>query len=261
MNESHEHYEELAAGYALVALEPEDEQAFLAHLRSCAACERALARHLETAAQLAYAPEAPELPAGVLDGIRAGVQASGRATPARSDSVEAVEPISLDGARARRERGRLPRSWVGVAAAAALVLSLGVWNASLRSGQSEAEQRAARLAEAVRVLEGEEVPLTDESGRPVAYAVVHDERRVSLVIDGLKPNDASKTTYVLWQTGDTGTRPVGTFDVTGSVDVVRDLPLVTSLQGWTALAVTHESGRTAPKAPGSLPVANGPRPA
>ena len=258
MNDSHERYEELAAGYALVALEPEDEQAFLAHLPSCAACERSLARHLETAAQLAYAPDAPELPAGVLDGIRAGVQASGRAGPVQTDPPP---PLSLDAARTRRQAGRLPRSWLGVAAAAALVLSLGVWNASLRSGQSEAEQRAARLADAVRLLEGEEVPLTDESGRPVAYAVVHDDRRVSLVVDGLKPNDASSTTYVLWQTGDTGTRPVGTFDVTGSVDVVRDLPLVTSLKGWTALAVTHESGRTAPKAPGSLPVANGPRPA
>ena len=142
---------------------------------------------------------------------------------------------------------------------AAYMLSLGVWNASLRAGQSEAEQRADQLAAAVRLLEGEEVPLSDESGRPVAYAVVSDDRTVSLVVDGLKPNDASDSTYVLWQTGDTGTRAVGTFDVTGKVDVVRDLPLVTSLKGWTAFAVTREPGRTAPAAPGSLPIANGPR--
>lgn len=258
MNESHERYEELAAGYALVALEPGDEQAFLAHLPSCAACERAVAQHLETAAHMAYAPDAPELPPSVLAGIRAGVQGSGRASPPRP-APELPAPTSLDSARARRQAGRLPRGWVGVAAAAALVLSLGIWNASLRNGQSEAERRADRLAAAVQLLEGEEVPLRDEAGRPVAYAVVRDDRTVSLVVDGLAPNDASESTYVLWQTGDTGTRPVGAFDVTGNIDVVHDLPLVTSLQGWTAFAVTREPGRTAPKAPGSLPIANGPR--
>ena len=39
--DQHERFEELAAGHALGALEPEDEQAFLAHVPACARCERA----------------------------------------------------------------------------------------------------------------------------------------------------------------------------------------------------------------------------
>ena len=41
------------------------------------------------------------------------------------------------------------------------------------------------------------------------------------------------------------------------VDVVRDLQVDTTLPGWNAFAVTKEPGRTAPKVPGSSPVADG----
>ncbi|MCU1672142.1 MAG: putative transrane anti-sigma factor [Frankiales bacterium] len=261
MNAPHERFEELAAGHALSALEPGDEAAFLGHLPSCAACQRAVAEHRETAAHLAYAAAPVELPDSLLAGIRAGVASSGRGY-ALPDVAPTPEPISLDAARARR-RGSLPRTWTAVAAAAALVLSLGVWNASLRAGKSDVEGRADRVTAALRAMEkGERVPLNDASGRPVAYAVMHDSSTVSLVVDGLEPNDTDASTYVLWQTGDTGTRPVGAFDVRGDgVHVVRDLRLVTSLKGWTAFAVTKEPGRRAPQAPGSLPIANGPLPA
>jgi hypothetical protein len=256
MSDTHERFEELAAGHALDALEPGDEQAFLAHLPSCAACERAVAEHRETAAHLAYAADAVPLPDALLAGIRTGVQASGRAaTPTQG----APAPVDLAVARTRRTAA-LSRSWLAVAAAAALVLSLGSWNAFLQHGKSVSDQRAAQLAAAVRMLEttsGQRVALADDSGRAVATAVMHDADTVSLVIDGLAPNDTASSTYVLWQTGDTGTRAVGTFDVRGEIEVVRDLRLVTSLKGWKALAVTHEPGRTAPKAPGSIPVANG----
>jgi hypothetical protein len=254
MNPAHARYEELAAGHALSALEPGDEAVFLAHLPSCAACQRDVAEHRETAAHLAYAAAPVELPDSLLAGIRAGIGSSAETYDAPA------EPVSLDAARARRSGGSLPRAWTAVAAAAALVLSLGVWNASLRAGQSATEAKASRLLAAVQTLErGTRVPLADESGRPVAYAVMHEDAHVSLVVDGLAPNDRQASTYVLWQTGDTGTRPVAAFDVRGDgVDVVRDLPLVTSLKGWSAFAVTKEPGRTAPKAPGSLPIANGP---
>jgi hypothetical protein len=255
--DEHARFEELAAGHALSALEPGDEEAFLAHLPSCAACERAVAEHRETASHLAYAADPVPLPDALLDRIRADVQASGRAM-----APPPAPPVSLDAARARR-RTPFSGAWLSVAAAAALVLSLGVWNVTLRHDQSELEQRTERLTAAVRTLEtGTRVPLTDPSGRPVAIAVMHDARTMSLVVDGLKPNDRSDSVYVLWQTGATGSRAVAAFDVRGdSVDVVRDLSLVTSLPGWTALAVTHEPGRTAPKLPGSAPVADGARPA
>lgn len=259
--DEHARFEELAAGHALNALEPGDEEAFLAHLPSCAACERALAEHIETAAHLAYAADPVELPDALLGRIRADVAASGRAmTPAPAPEVQPAAVVGLDAERARRRPSLLlSRTWLGAAAAGVLVLSLLSWNAFLMHDRAQTDQRADRLAAAVALLEqGRRVALADDSGRAVATAVMEGDRTVSLVIDGLPANDRSSSTYVLWQTGATGTRAVGAFDVRGGgVDVVRDLPLVTSLAGWKAFAVTKERGRTAPKVPGSAPVASG----
>ena len=250
--DEHARFEELAAGHALNALEPGDEEAFLAHLPSCAVCERALAEHIETAAHLAYAADPVPLPDELLGRIRADVAASGRAmTPAPAPAV------SLDAARARR-RPLLSPAWLGAAAASVVALSLLSWNLVLMHDRSQTQQRADRLTAAVALLErGRHMSLSDGSGRAVATAVMEGST-VSLVIDGLPANDRSSSTYVLWQTGATGTRPVGAFDVHGGgVDVVSGMRLVTTLKGWSALAVTKEPGRTAPQVPGSNPVADG----
>ncbi|MCW2615123.1 MAG: putative transrane anti-sigma factor, partial [Frankiales bacterium] len=74
----HALYEELAAGHALHALEPGDEELFLAHAHGCARCERAAEDHRATLTHLAYAVDAPEPPPSLLEGIRAGVLASAR---------------------------------------------------------------------------------------------------------------------------------------------------------------------------------------
>lgn len=262
----HERYEELAVGHALAALEPGEEQEFLQHLAACAPCERALAEHLDTLSHVAYAAGPVTLPDSLLDGIRDGVRASGRPSsqPASSPAASPDAPVQLADVRRRRaSRTALtgaPGRWVGVAAAAALVLSLGVWNVSLQRQQGVTDQRTAALTSAVELLETpstQRVALADDSGRAVAFAVLHDRRTVSLVVSGLPANDTEDSVYVLWQTGDAGTRAVGTFDVkTGEVVVVRGMELVPGMP-YSAFAVTHESGRKAPKAPGALPVANG----
>jgi hypothetical protein len=250
----HETYTELAAGYALHALEPADEELFRAHLAACEACRRAVAEHTETLSHLAYAAEPAELPAGLLEGIRREVQGSGPQSP--------PVPVSLDVARQRRRpdlvRGR---SWVAAAAAVALVLSLGVWNVALHRDKSQSDRRADQLAAAVTTLEQgakQRVPLTDASGRTVAFAVVRPDDTVSLVVDGLAPNDRRTSTYVLWQKSVAGgVSAVGPFDVSGSgVDVVRGLRLA-SADGLAGFAVTREPGREAPTSPGSRPVADG----
>ncbi len=252
----HVRFEELAAGHALAALEPGEEQEFRAHLATCAPCERALAEHLDTLGHLAYAADPVELPESLLDGIRAQVRAS---EPVSTDAFDVLaEPVDL--AAARQRRRPTGQRWVGVAAAAALVLSLGVWNVSLQRSQSATELQAAALTRAVELLESpstRRVALSDEAGKPVAFAVLHGRSKVSLVVSGLPANDPKRSTYVLWQTGDAGTRPVGVFDAKGSqIVVVRDLSLVDGM-AYSAFAVTHENGRKAPRAPGALPVANG----
>jgi anti-sigma factor RsiW len=263
--ETHERYAELAAGHALAALEPDDEQVFRAHLAGCDDCQRALAEHHETLAHLAYAAEPVDLPDGPLEGIRRGMQDSGRLKPeptAQAGPADLAQPVDVAAARERRRSGASgPRAWMGIAAAAALVFGLGVWNIGLRHDRSMTEQRAQRVAAAVQSLGtagAHAVPLRDDKGRQVAIAVVRDGS-VSLVVDGLAPNDEAASTYVLWQKGQYGVvSAVGTFDVRGNgVDVVRDMKMTPVAGGMAGLAVTREPGRRAPALPGSVPVADG----
>lgn len=255
--DAHARFEELAAGHALHALEPEDEQLFVQHLRGCARCERDLQEHAETLAHLAYAPEAPEPPADLLEAIRAGVRADGRevAFP-QADAVS--PPVQLDEARRVRDARRVRRAaaWSGIAAAAALVVSLAVWNTTLQQDRDEQAQWGARMAAAVAQLRDEAtetVPLRQDSGDVVAVALVKGDE-MSLVIDGL-PVNAPGTTYVLWGQSRYGDkRAIGAFDVTSpEVDVLAGMRVQASISDVTRFMVTHEQGDVPPPIP-TLPV-------
>ena len=246
----HEHFAELAVGYALYALEPEEEQLFLTHLAACAACEQAVAEHAETLSHLAYAAEPADPPPALLEGIREGVRASGR-------EASFGQPVSLDAARQkradRRERPGLRRAatWVGAAAAFALIASLGVWNTSLQRDRDEQQVAYGNLAQAVEALRaegGRTVPLAGEGGAVVAVAIVHDDT-MELVVDGLAPNDAETTSYVLWAKDRVGSvRPVGVFDVADEdVDVVENIALAADGGDLTRFMVTREDGNVAPE--------------
>jgi anti-sigma factor RsiW len=260
---SHDYYEELVVGHALSALEPEDEQELLRHLPTCAACERDLAEHQETLAHLAYAGEVLEPPPSLWDGIAREVTAtSGPAAFAPPEQRSApAEPVGdLAAARERRSARARAARLVSAAAAAALVLSLGVWNVAL---QRDRDDVADRLASAVQMLEtgpGQTVPLAGADGRVTAVAVVH-QGRLSLVVDGLRPNDVADSTYVLWgQSGSEAALALATFDVRGDgTDVLRDLPLPVPAVP-ELFVLTEEPGRTAPAVTAQPALATG-RPA
>lgn len=251
----HALYEELAAGHALSALEPGDEELFLAHVHGCARCERDVEEHRATLTHLAYAVDTAEPPPSLLEGIRAGVLASGREA-SFPDAPSPTAPVSLDAARERRsgaERLRRAGGWTSIAAAAALVVGLGVWNVTLQSDRQEQDAWSDRITAAMRELgerDTDTVPLTGEGDQVVAVALMHGDR-MSLLVDGLKANDASSTTYVLWGQSRFGdVRPIAAFDVTDEgMDVRRGLQMQAGIAEVTRLMVTHEQGRTAPAIP------------
>lgn len=267
--DEHRAFEELAVGHAVSALEPDEERIFLEHVRSCARCEADLAEHRSTLELLAYASDPAEPPPSILEGIRAGMRA-GASTELgggqRSHRVEAAASstqivTSLDEARARRV-ARLPPAarWTGVAAAAALVVSLGAWNLTLRADQDAAAQREQRLAVAVGQLTtagATNVQLAGEDGQVVAVAVVTDDD-VSLVVNGLTPNSGDSS-YVLWTQDRQGAlRPVSAFDVASSdVDVVAGLDVEGGTAAVAAFAVSRERGSTPPPQPLGPVVASG----
>jgi anti-sigma-K factor RskA len=273
--DQHERFEELAAGHALGALEPEDEQVFLTHVRGCARCERAVVAHRESLAHLAYAAPDVEPPASLLEGIRAGVRASGRGASFPSDPaspadtawlVTAAEPAPapVDELRRRRDAARLRRAgtWLGVAAAAALVIGLGAWNAALRSDRDAQDAWGDRMTAAVGELQDaatDTVPLaaTESGGDVVAVALVRGSE-LSLVVDGLPVNEDG-TSYVLWGQSRYGdVRPVGAFDVTQEgVDVHTGMRMQAGVSDVTRFMVSHEHGDEAPPLPQGQVLASG----
>ena len=258
MNRADEHlkYEELAVGHALSALEPEEEQVFRQHLARCARCERDVEEHRSLLALLAGSVEPVEPPPGLWEDIRAGLQPPARPSATPHDGVAA----SVTSLRAVRDRkAGLSSRWAPLAAAAAMVVALGAWNLSLQSDRSAEAERSGRLAVAVRELaqpDTRRVPLTADDGSLVAVAVVQD-RSVSLVVDGLAPNDDG-TSYVLWTQDEQGAlRPVEAFDVSADVEVVPDLAVEQGTDAVAAFAVSREQGSTSPPQPLGPVVASG----
>lgn len=309
----HESYEELVVGYALSALEPEQEQEFLRHLAGCARCEQSLARHRQTLAHLAYAVEPATPPPALLESIRLRIAAEGAAgsaprLPFAGDGVPAGErttpagptgTVELPGertpvgplagsaagpdagtpadsatapaasadpsgsvgahpvdelARARSRRSRRAVAWTSVAAALALVVGLGSWNVVLQQDRDRTNRQTTRLNQAVQALEkgpARTVPLRSEDSAASVIAVVQPDWSMSLVVDGLAPNDRADSTYVLWAVQGISPRALATFDVSSrKLEVLTDVPIPADVRSVPdGFAVTRELGRTAPEAP------------
>jgi hypothetical protein len=248
---THEVYEQLAAGHALSALEPEEELEFLAHLPSCAACERALADHSEALSHLAYGTESVEPPASLFEGIRAQIRAESPAD--LGDRL--VAPTSLTAARERRARRMVPLSaaLTGVAASLVLIVSLFVANLGLQDDKSDAEVRQEAFNKAVSQLLVPGARQVAMTGSGTAVAVVNGNQ-VSIVMSGLQATDKSSV-YVLWgKSRFGGVSAVGTFDVRNSDLAVASGLRLDNPSTLEALMVTREQGRRAPPISTQAPV-------
>jgi hypothetical protein len=239
---THQVYEELAAGHALDALEPEDEELFLRHAATCSRCERDLVVHLDTAAALAEGVDGGDLPAASWERLRAAVVAE---SGERVFAGEGSEVVSL------ASRRRPPRALLAAAAAVAvLVVGVGAATTVLRPDRAPALTAAQQVDAAARGLGEGPGASARLAGRTQAQAVALPRAdHVSLVVDGLPANPAGSS-YVLWAIGPGGNpAPVGRFDVRDDgVQVVRALPY----EGGTtarAFAITQEQGKVAPPKP------------
>jgi hypothetical protein len=243
----HAHFDELAAGSALGALDPGDDREFRAHLAGCALCQETLADYAEVTAGLALTGSADD-GTGPSPQLRARILAAAAAPP-----TDPPSPLRAVGGR-RRPRPRV----IAAGIAAVVVLIAGVVTAlNLTRAPAPAQVTSCAGVPGCR-----EVLLTAAGARDPAARVVVIGRTAWLVPAGLRPDDSARQTYVLWQLRASRTPvAVGAFDVRrGRTAGVRVGQLKVPYRGTTAFAVSLESGRAIPALP-SPPVADGQVPA
>ncbi|TYP84940.1 anti-sigma factor domain-containing protein [Blastococcus xanthinilyticus] len=252
-------YDELAVGWAMHALEPDDEAAFTRHLSGCERCRRTVAETNEVMAAMARDLPAAEPSPGLRARLRAAVEeteqlppGAGTAEPhagaTRSTAAEAGLPPVPGGAPARSRV--LPR--VLVAAATAAVVGLGVWVAVLDQTRGDLQATVAAqeevVAELTRPGPARITPLTAED-QEVASVVVREDA-LQVITDGLEPNDSRSTTYVVWGLGEGDPVALGEFDVARSQIEIHSVGSgETGVDAFPEYGISIEPGRQAPSAP------------
>lgn len=186
----HEKWAELAAGYALDALEPDEQALFETHLASCAECRRGLDEHEFVAAQLgALAADATETAPSWAD-LRASIV-----------GLPATDVPRLETARQRR-RPRVASAlnpWVlGAAAGAAVLAAAGVIIAN--NSSSPAQNQAITACAASASCHVIRMP---GAGAEQAAVLVTGESAV--VVPTALPSAPAGRVYVLWQMRPDGT--------------------------------------------------------
>jgi anti-sigma factor RsiW len=251
----HGTFDELAVGWALHALEPEDEAVFAVHLPGCERCAATVAETAEVMASLA-AGLRPVEPSGELaERLRSAVAATGqRPGPAVAAATRPADgdggalPVPRPGVTGWRRA--LPTALV--AAAVATILGLGIWNVVLAQSREELRSTVAQQEDVLSALlrpgEMTVAPLSDD-GAPVA-TVVARRGELAVVTHGLAANDAARTSYVVWGLGGEEPIALGTFDVGGSQTELRTVgSRATGLDGFPEYAISLEAGQEAPSRP------------
>ena len=175
---THEQWDELAAGYALDALEPEEQAEFVEHLSGCARCHELVDQHSLVAAQL-------------------GSLAGGDVSPPPWSAMRTgiVGPSQTAGDADVVVLRRRPRFVVMTSAAAAVaVLAAGVigWQAT-RGGTAKPLASAA----ACRHTTGCHIVALDTSAGAAAQLLIHDGR--AAVVPIAMPAPPPGSVWALWQ--------------------------------------------------------------
>jgi anti-sigma-K factor RskA len=259
-------FEELAAGYALDALEPADEQAFLRHAGDCPECTRMIASYREVAAAIANvvpppAEPSPHLADRIMATVRAGLDphpapASSEPTAGAAPAEQTVsqpdatqEPPAQQDTPSEAVPLKPRRRWLRPAAAAAAVAAIagGIWGGlAATSGGSAPTVASCQPRHGCYQTALSAPKTTHQTAR-----VLVQGKSVWVVPTDMKVDNRADQIYVLWQIAGTHLHALGGFDVhqgaTGTTIKVGQLAV--PYHGTTDFAISLEPGRTVPIAP------------
>ncbi|WP_214370605.1 anti-sigma factor domain-containing protein [Pseudonocardia sp. H11422] len=273
---------EQAVGWALQALEPDEELEVVRHLPACPQCQEAVRETEELLSELGAAVEQVEPPARLRDDLLAAAAATRqepRPSAAKDTTVPSPAARTPGPARHRSGAARPPaastppgdRRWLSTrgrkvaAASLALVAVVGIGGLAVRSAQLQAE-RDAQIAQAQSIFDM--VAQFDQPGTrhawlhtdpaepPIAAVMVNGDDQKLMTV-GLPVNSADRETYVLWGMPAAGPpQVIGTFDVAPASAGPHDVGSAPEVGGFSGYAISIEPGRTAPASPSTV-VASG----
>jgi hypothetical protein len=274
---------ELAVGWALHALEPEDEAKLVEHVPDCHICREAIAQAEDVtwrlSAGLGQHVPPPELRAELLESVAATEQlpAEDRAGPWPPGAPPTGREITvgwhpdgsrgLDPAQAAQagKRERLGKRQVLALAATVLLAAVGVGGLVVRgveeSHRSQQVQDSSpgqlnRILGEISAPGTRHAVLSSPTGEPVAGIKISGDQRQVLPYS-LRPNEPGRTRYVLWGLSTGSPAELGAFDVTGDDRGLRQVgaPL-TGDDPFNAYVISIEDAHAGPVAP-TLIVASG----
>lgn len=262
MNELH-HQEcaqrDVAVGWALHALEPEEETGFAKHLPHCEDCEQRVRSTEAVAALLGQGVQQldppPRLRAAILAAARAqqptrtSAAAPAASFPGRLEVVAGTmtaDTASLAG----RATPRFHR--VLVAAAAVGVIAFGAgWagNALVGAGSSTTQSALPALSNA----SVHSTPITGSASGQVMAVVLSDGAMASVVPVSM-PSAPTGKAYWLWGTGGAKGAPIALGKVIAGAGAAADLQPQGSGQsaGFSGYALSVESDQVVPVAPSTV---------
>ena len=270
---------DLAAGFVLGALDPDEMAAVRDHLATCPEAHPEFAELGGTAGYLAESL-APAEPSGALGGRivaavaaeAAGAAAADRVAPATAavaatdrplagaedgaaDTAGGVAPtgavVSLDAERVRR---RPVLAWAGAIAAVLLIAALGAWNVSLRRDADAAQAYAVAVDRvlAVAAAPGGQAAILAPAvpGGPSGLAGIGPDGSVEIAMRGLAPTTGTQV-YEAWVVGSDGVPvAIGSFTPNGAGYGGLATASPTSAPGVTiGLTLEPTAGRTTPTPP------------
>jgi anti-sigma-K factor RskA len=250
---NHSEYEQLAAGYVLGALEPDDEHVFQRHLGGCSQCEANVRDLEEVVGTLAYAAPPVDPPETLWASIQREVRREARPEPRRAQP---------------QPRAVRPRRWASplvarLAAAAAIVAvaALSVWNLSLRDENATYRDRVTALEQATRLLnEPDTAKVTLEGSAAATQATVlaaPAQDRGVLIVENLPPLQRNKV-YELWGIPERGTgKPQKAVIIIPLEEGPQTLEFEMPIERDTVFAITEEPGPDGSEQPTTQPILSG----
>lgn len=247
----HEQVVELLPDYAIGALEPAELDRVALHLETCAACRAELVPVLELGALISNAaPPAAAVRRQLLE------EATSTAAPTSDSGIEPGRdqptPMAIPRSRPVGGAGRPRRAQAVLAAAAALlIIGLGIWNLRLRDAGQEYESIAGIMSSATVY------PLTESQLTPPASGVLlvgADDRSALLIANDLPPIAAGEELRI-WLVDERGqSAAVGVLAADAAGRAQTELSLAQPLSAYVAVAVSAEpaAGGAEPSGPLAL---------